>query len=285
MRLFCFLLSVWCILAACNRPQTDLSAADFEAEEPASGTVVAQVGPESITQVQVEQRLRQLDQEDFNFASSSTGQRNFLQLLVREKLAALDAKAHGLDKSDEYLTALEDKREELHALYQTYAQQLLLHLWEDYLQESGTLQITDEEIESYYKKYPYEMKIKQIILPDAQTADDVWRELKHNKNRWKELERRYSIAPQRSHGQEITFMPGEFMSELEDIAANSPTGSVQGFVKTTQGFHIIMKTGERRLSLKDAAPRIRSVLENQKLDTLLQDLQTKYKVVFYEQNN
>ena len=80
-------------------------------------------------------------------------------------------------------------------------------------------------------------------------------------------------------------MPGEFIADLEVIAANSPTGSVQGFVKTSQGFHIIMKTGERKLSLKEAAPRIRSVLENQKMDALLQNLQTKYKVVFYEQNN
>ena len=45
-----------------------------------------------------------------------------------------------------------------------------------------------------------------------------------------------------------------------------------------------MKTRERRLSLKDAAPRIRTVLENQKIDAALNALQNKYKVVIYEQD-
>ena len=80
-------------------------------------------------------------------------------------------------------------------------------------------------------------------------------------------------------------MPGEFIPELEVIAANSSTGTVQGFVKTAQGFHIIMKTGERRLHLQEAAPRIRTILENKKKDALLETLQNKYKVIIYEQND
>ena len=128
------------------------------------------------------------------------------------------------------------------------------------------------------------MTIKQLIIPDAETADAVWRELKRSKKRWKELERQYSKAPQQSYGKEISFMPGEFIAELEVIAANSATGSVQGFVKTSQGFHIIMKTGERKLKLQEATPRIRAILENQKLDAALNALKNKYKVVIYEQD-
>ena len=46
-----------------------------------------------------------------------------------------------------------------------------------------------------------------------------------------------------------------------------------------------MKTGERRLSLKDAADRIRAILENQKTDAALNALQNKYEVIIYEQTN
>ena len=194
------------------------------------------------------------------------------------------AKDEEIDQSDVYLTALEDKRAQLRDIYNEYATLLLGRLWEESMLEKGILAVTDEEIAAYYDKYPYEMTIKQLIIPDAQTADAVWRELKRSKSRWKELERQYSKAPEQSKGQEITFMPGEFIPELEVIAANSPTGSVQGFVKTAQGFHIIMKTRERRLSLKDAAPRIRAILEKQKEDAALNALQNKYKVVIYEQD-
>ena len=291
------LILLGCIgfFTACSKPPQEPTPSqptvnfDLPVTEPVSADIpegwIVKVGPEYITRQQLEDLLENLDPQDQAFAQTAQGRQNFIQLLIREKLAQLDAKQKGLDKSDLYLTDLEDKRAQLAAIYQNYADRLLLHLWDDYLQQRGTLNVTDEEIETYFKKYPYEMKIKQIIIPDAQTADMVWRELKHNKGRWKELERRYSIAPENSFGKEFSVMPGEFIAELEVIAANSPTGSVQGFVKTPQGFHIIMKTAERRLSLKDAAPRIRAILENQKRDEMLKSLQNRYEVVIYEQND
>lgn len=286
MRVFYIVFILLGMLAACNKPQSPVLPQTPQTQSSASEEeVLALVEEDPITPQQVSFRLQQLDQEDANFAQSQTGQRHFLQLLIREKLASLDARDKQLDKSDEYTRALADKRAQLQEIYQQYAEQLLLHLWEDQLRQTGVLNISDEEIAAYHKKYPYEMTIKQLILDDAQTAEEIWRQVKSSKSRWKELENRYSVAPQQSKGKEISFMPGEFIPELEVIAANSAVGSVQGFVKTAQGFHIIMKTKERRLSLQEAAPRIRSVLEQQKMDALLQDLQTKYKVIIYEQHN
>ena len=291
-----FWISFLCLacLAACNKPQPadPLAEVDFDqpaptvpAQDQSQEVWVAQVGPEYITRAQLDEILETLDPQDRAFAQTPIGQRNFIQLLVREKLATLDAKEKELDKSEQYLDALVDKRAQLTEIYQNYARQLLLRMWDNHQHEQEALKITDSEIETYFKKYPYEMTIRQIIIADAQTAETILRELKHKKNRWKELERQYSVAPERSRGKELSFMPGEFIPELEVVAANSPVGSVQGFVKTSQGFHIIMKTGERRLSLKDASPRIRTILENQKRDAALDALQNKYKVVIYEQND
>ena len=272
-------------LAACSPQEpADPQARPDKIAAPSENTVI-QVGPAEITRKQVEERLNQLDKADRSFATSQAGSRNFLQLLAREQLAVLDAQDKKLDKSENYIADLKAKRKQLDEIYQAYADQLLLRLWEEDNRANGLITVSEEEIAAYHKKYPYEMKVKQIIVTDPQTAETLWRELKHNKSRWKELERRYSVAPERSRGKEITIMPGEFIPELEVIAANSPIGSVQGFVKTSQGFHIIMKTGERRLALKDASERIRTILENQKQDALLDALQNKYEVVIYEQNN
>lgn len=270
------------LLAACHKTQEPDAA---EGTEPAADEIiVAQVGPDVITQQQLDDRLAVLTQDDRKFAQTAVGRRNFINLLARERLIALDAKDENLDQSDVYLTAMEDKRQQLKDIYEEYSHQLLGRLWEQSLQEKGLLSVTDEEISAYYDKYPYEMTIKQIIISDAQTADAVYRELRRAKSRWNTLEKQYSTAPDQSKGKEITFMPGEFIPELEVIAANSPTGSVQGFVKTAQGFHIIMKTREHKLKLKEAAARIRVILENQKIDAVLNALQNKYKVVIYEED-
>ncbi len=282
MKNFLFLFLGISLLAACGRKSpTDIST-DLDSA-PAKDTIVAEVGPTQITQRQLDERLALLPEQDQEFAQTSIGRKNFIHLLAREQLIALDAKEEDLDKEDFYLTALEDKREQLKEIYLSFSTDLLNRMWEEHMREKGITSVTDEEIAQYYDKYPYEMTIKQIIIPDAETADAVWRELKRSKKRWKELERQYSKAPEESNGKEISFMPGEFIAELEVIAANSATGSVQGFVKTAQGFHIIMKTGERRLKLAEAAPRIRTILENQKIDAALNALQNKYKVVIYEQ--
>ncbi|MBR2865045.1 MAG: peptidylprolyl isomerase [Elusimicrobiaceae bacterium] len=283
MKKFLFLLLTISLLTACDKaPQEPARAAAAESQPSAKEMVVAEVGPVQITQAQLENRLALLPEEDQEFAKTNIGRKNFIQLLVREELAALDAKEEELDKQDFYLTALEDKREQLKEIYQDFSKDLLNRMWEEHLLKSGVIAVTDQEIADYFDKYPYEMTIKQIIIADAETADAVLRELKRSKKRWRELERQYSKAPQQSQNQEISFMPGEFIAELEVIAANTPTGSTQGFVKTSQGFHIIMKTGERRLKLKEAAPRIRTILENQKMDSALNALQKKYKVVIYE---
>ena len=242
----------------------------------------ARVGKETITEQDVASRLALLSDDDREFAQTPIGRQNLLQIITREKLIAAAAKDEKLDESDVYLSIMEDKRRQLEDIYNEFAAQTLEQLWYDELKEKGETAVSDEEISAYYKKYPYEMTIKQIIIDNAQTADQVLRALKSSPRRWKELERQYSVAPESLR--QITVMPGEYLPDIEVIAANSPTGSVQGFFKTAQGFHIIMKTSDKRLSRKDAEPRIRQVLEDRKLDKVLDSLKNKYEVVIYEKS-
>jgi len=237
-----------------------------------------------VSQQDIDAHLEFLSDKDRAFAATPIGRQNLLQLIVREKLIAADAHAQQLQKTPEYKEAVLEKKKELDGVLQMYAADLLERQWYDAYAKKGTFDVSEEEIDAYYKKYPYEMTVRQIILDNAQTADEVLRALKRSHSRWQELERQYSIAPEALRGSNVTFMPGEFLPEIEVIAANSSTGSVQGFIKTSLGFHIIMKTSERRLSKKDAAPRIRAILEQQKLDRLLENLQTKYEVIIHETN-
>ncbi len=235
----------------------------------------------AVTDEDIRERLRFLSAQDMNFAQTTIGKQNLAQIVLREKLIQADALAHGLNESADYQKLITEKRLQLDEIYQQYSQQMLENLWYEKHRQNGDLQVTQEEIDAYYKKYPYEMTVQQIIVDNAETADQVLRELKRSPGRWKELSRKYNIAPQTIQNAKFTFMPGEFLPDIEVIAANSSQGSVQGFIKTAFGFHIIMKTGEKRLSKQEAAPRIKAVLENKKADKILENLQNKYEVMIY----
>ncbi|MBO5911455.1 MAG: peptidylprolyl isomerase [Elusimicrobiaceae bacterium] len=264
------LFVVLCLcLCACRKPQ------DTQKDKTA-----APIGTVTITEQDIQSALELLGDKDRKFADTTLGRQNLLQILTREKLILQDAATQNLAQDKTYQNLLAQHQAQLDKAQQAYAQDMLMELW--YEKQAKKLEPTEKEIKQYYDKYPYEMTIKQIIVDNAQTADQVLRTLKGAPGRWKEMARQYSVAP--STLQTLTFMPGEYLESLEIIAANSPSGKAQGFFKTTQGFHIIMKTNEKQLSFKEAEPRIRQILQNQKLDELLDTLKTKYEVIIYDKN-
>ena len=262
-----FMLAVCLSLCACHK------------EEPAQETA-STLGTVTVTEQDIQNGFDLLSDQDRKFAQTSFGRQNLVQILAREKLILQDAHTQGLEQDKEYQQALTQKRAELEEVYNQFAQEALVRTW--YEKNGKKLEPSEKEIKDYYDKFPYEMTIKQIIIDNAQTADQTLRTLKSSPARWKEMSRQYNIAP--TSLQTLTFMPGEYLDNLEAVAANSAVGKVQGFFKTPQGFHIIMKTGEKRLSFEQAAPRIRQILENQRVDDLLDTLKTQYEVIIYDKN-
>jgi len=273
MRYFWLLGLVVVSLASCQK----------ENHTPDADTVAVRVGDTFVTQTDVAARQRFLTKAEKSFVQTPVGRQNLVQIIAREKLIAADAKNNQLDLNPEYQNLLAEKRKELDEIYADYAAHLLERLWyREQTKEHGRAEVTEEEMKNYFEKYPYEMTVKQIIVDNAQTADQVLHTLKGHPAQWNTLSRQYNIAPEELRT--ISFMPGEYLDNLEVVAANSPIGKVQGFFKTAQGFHIIMKTGEKRLTWQEAQPRIHQVLENQKMDRLLDLLKTKYEVIIYDKN-
>ena len=273
MKRYIWFLFVLCLsISACHKEETPVQ--EGVSAPRASGNNI------TITQQDIQNGLALLDEQDRKFAQTAFGKQNLLQILAREKLILQDARSSKLEQNEEYQAALKQKRAELDTVYDQFAQEALIRTW--YEQQEKEMEPSEKEIKAYYNKYPYEMTIKQIIVDNAQTADQTLKILKGSPGRWNEISRQQNKAP--AALQTITFMPGEYLDNLEAVAANSSTGKVQGFFKTPQGFHIIMKTGENRLSLDQATPRIRQILINQRLDKLLDTLKTKYEVVIYDEN-
>lgn len=274
-----FLMTLILSCAACapkqeNTPQEPLIYND--------SPVLAYVNNQPITQKDFDKAANNLDDAFKNFAYTKMGKANFLSFLISEKLLLEDAKTRGINLTKEYqaeVAALEEAQKDALKTAKNFA--LRKHLLET-LAQDGTLNVTEDEIKEYHKKYPYEITIRQLIINDSQKAANVMKEMRNVRtvSRFSDFARQYSDEPllRKSGGEMHPFIPGEYLPQIEVPAATSKLMEVQGFFTTPQGNHIIMKTAETRLTYNNAKDRIKLILENQKLDNYLNSLNKKYNI-------
>ncbi len=244
--------------------------------------ILAKVAGYNITQEEFDEKAEYLDPAFKQYVSTPQGKQNFLNYLISERLLQQEALFKNLQNDPEYQqkvdTIIKQQEEHLKRSKEFLLRKTLL----DNLYSQGVLYVGEDEIKDYYKKYPYEIQILQIILNDPQEAAQVMNYVKGTKtqNSFKEAVVRFSKEPlaKQNKGVLPPFIPGEYLAEIEVPAANSSSGQVQGFIQTPLGFHIIMKVGENRLTYDKAKERIKTILEKQKLDGYLNSLKEKYGV-------
>ncbi len=266
-------------LAACTAKQ---EIPPQEEQVYTNSPVLAYVDNQPITQEDFDKAANNLDPNFKTFVKTKSGRANFLSFLISEKLLLTDAKKRGLDLTQKYqeeIAALEAAQQAALETAKNFA--LRRNLLES-LAKDGTLSVSEDEIKAYYKKYPYEITIRQFIISDPQKAADVMKQMRKIStiSRFAEFARQFSDEPlsKKSGGEMAPFIPGEYLPQIEVPAANSKLMEVQGFITTARGNHIIMKVAEKRLSYNDAKERIKMILENQKLDSYLNSLNKKYNI-------
>lgn len=274
MNKYLFVLCLCVLICACKQePEPQLPPQD----------ALALIGTQPITQTDFDNAAQDFDEDFKKFIQSGFGKENFLKYLINEKLLIKAAKDKGLEQSPQYInriTEIEQRQEKALAQAKNY---ILNQLLMQQLEQDGTLNVSEEEIKNYYKKYPYQISLLEILLDDPKEAADVTRSIRNAKTvaTFQDAVRRFSKDPvsKKNNGHLQPFIPGEYLPQIEVAAANTPNYQVQGFIKTARGFHIIMKTGEERLAYNQATKdRIKQILEKQKLDAYLSSLKDKYGV-------
>ncbi len=275
------LFSVLCLCACSNAGEEDYSSQTLT-----ETGVLAKVGGEEITQEDFDKKAQNLDEDFSSFIKTPVGRDNFLDLIISERLFLKEAQNEGLDKDEGYQKQVDDLQEQLKQNFAAAKEFMLLSMLSEKLKKEGVTSVSEEEIKAYYKKYPYQISLLQILVTDAQLAADLTKQLKGaSQARFLEAVKKFSIDPvtKDNGGRLEPFIPGEYIAEIEIAAANTPVMQVQGFFKTAHGFHIIMKTGEEALSYPQAKDKIQQILEKQKQDAYLNSLKQKYGVeVKYE---
>lgn len=262
------------ILCACEKTPLNNNAQ--------SGDVLATVAGEPITTTDFETEASSLDDSFQKYLDTDIGRENFLNYLINEKLIIKAAKDNGLENDPQYIKEIKDIEDQQKRSLEKAKDYSLSRLMAQKLYDDGTIAVSEEEIKAYYDKYPYQIYLMEIVLQDAKEAADVTRAIRNSKTKqtFQDAVKRFSKDPvsKQNKGELPPFIPGEYLPQIEVAAANTPAYQVQGFIKTPRGFHIIMKTGEEKLSYNKAKDRIKEILERQKMDAYLNSLKGKYGV-------
>jgi len=239
------------------------------------GTIIAKVGNDFITAEEVQLRLDNLGPAASGYLSTKNGRKQLMNLIIREKLIKQEAIKSEVSKSDKFKAKMEEKQLEINGLLEAYRDYTLNKMWLEEMKKTK-FAVSNQEAKEYYGKYPYVMTIGHILMKDNyKEAEAVYRRLKSGAD-FDQMAKDYSIDT------ETIYLPpmmrGEFLPELDDMITKMKQGETQGIARTDLGLHILKKFKQEKMPENEAIPRIKKIIEKQKFDKYIDELQTKLKV-------
>lgn len=159
----------------------------------------------------------------------------------------------------------------------TYLKSMLCErdILQQYVKERivAEIRFSEKELHSYYEEHKSDfmqaprVTIRQLLLASENEAKQARAKL--TSQNFAELARELSIAPEASEGGLLgPFVKGE-MPSLFDVAFEMSPGEIQGILKSTYGFHIIMlerKYPKVQLSWEAARAQIEKMLGRKRED-------------------
>ncbi|MBI4377141.1 MAG: peptidylprolyl isomerase [Elusimicrobia bacterium] len=242
-------------------------------------TVMARVGSLEITQNEFRRKLSEVAQSYQNYVITPNGRRQFLDILIREKMILAAASDSEVARSPEFKAQVERLKKEEEERLREGREYLLTRLWLDDLKKRGTLKPTEEEARDYHRKHDREVHIRHILVASPEEAEELANRVRRGAS-FAQMAKTKSLdgATAVDGGKMQAAIYGEIIPELEDIVFRMRLGEISGPIKSKFGYHILKKESERRLSYNEAEERIIRLLEKQKLDRYLQSIQPKYPV-------
>ncbi|RYZ80081.1 MAG: hypothetical protein EOP04_26560, partial [Proteobacteria bacterium] len=184
---------------------------------------------------------------------------------LKEPARYTDCVQEWSDTSKRLTTVIRDKKDSEHLKSMLCEKSILSQYVSDRINASVAL--SDDELKAYYNDHknefnePTRVVIRQIVLGNEDEAKKV--RAKVTPNNFAQLAKEISITPEAKSGGLLgPFAKGD-MPSVFDIAFEMNPGSIQGILKSTYGFHILMlekKLPRVELSLEAAKPKITKAL-------------------------
>jgi parvulin-like peptidyl-prolyl isomerase len=242
--------------------------------------IIAKVGSEKITESYVRQKLEEIAPNAQSYLSTRPGRKQFLDILVNEKLMILAARKSKTVSSAEYKKRVAIMENDLKTRLDYYKDYMLAKMWVEDLRQND-IKVTDAEVDAYLEKYPYEIVVEHIVTTTYDEAEALLKRIKAGADFAR-------TAKENSLDRENVRLPpvmyGEFVPELEDMAFKMRPGEIQGVVKTGLGYHILRKISQTKPAQTQVRERIRRIVEKKKFDAYLAQFQAKAKVEVLDEN-
>ena len=243
--------------------------------------VLARVGRLKITQSEFQRKLGEVSSGYQDYVLTPSGRRQFLDVLVREKLVLAAAQQSDVPRSAEFRARLKQLRRDEEERVREGGETMLTMMWIEDLRKRGAIRPSDEEVRAYMAKYPTEVEIRHILLASSEKAEAVAKRLRSGANFAKVAEKESLDAVTAAEGGRFPpLLYGEVLPELEEVVFRMRAGEIGGPLKSKFGYHVLRKDSERRISYdkEEARERVARLLEKQKLDHHLQQVQEKFPV-------
>ena len=186
---------------------------------PSSETVVAKVGAMKITQSEFRRKLGEVAQNYQNYVLTPNGRRQFLDVLIREKMVLAAAQASEVPRSAEFRAQLERLRAEEEERAKESREYLLTKLWLDDLRQRGALKLSEDEVRGHHRKYPIEVDLRHILVAAPGEAEALAKKVRGGAN-FAQLAKSNSLdaATAADGGRMQPAIYGEIIPDLEDVA-------------------------------------------------------------------
>lgn len=269
-------------MAAMSRAWIPLCAALlFAACRGEKDPVLARVGKLTIKHSEFQRKLTDVSSGYQEYVLTPSGRRQFLDVLIREKLVLAAAQHSDVPRSADFRARLEQLRKDEEDRVRDGSEALLTTLWIEDLRKRGSLKVSDEEVRDYIVKHPDEVEVRHVLLGTAESAESVAKKLRGGANFAKVAQEQSLDASTAAQGGKFPpLMYGEVIPELEEAVFRMRVGEIGGPLKSKFGYHVVRKDGEKKLSAasEETRERVSHLLEKQKLDRYLQQMQEKFPV-------
>ena len=257
--------------------------------------VIAKAGQVRITTQDLMAEIENSPDTIKTYLSTMEGKKQFLDIILREKILMNAAERSGVIRKKEVQQSLKSYRDRMKEQEGEYRKGLILR---EYLRElkDTDLKVDEAEIRKYFDEHhddfsnPVRVTASHILTPTQEEAEKVLARLKKNED-FARLAREVSKDPSADRGGVILNEVGEpariakgdylDLPEFEKALFDLKTGRISGVVKTKIGYHVIKKTGEMKMPAQtydQAAPQIHRVLERKKFDEWVEKSKKEQKV-------
>ncbi|MFA6030565.1 MAG: peptidylprolyl isomerase [Elusimicrobiota bacterium] len=238
---------------------------------------IARVGRSYITESEFRRKLGEVAPDYRNYVLSPYGQRQFLDVLIREKMVLEAARKAGVEKRTEYRDQVAALRREEEEKLREAGDYLLTRMWFEELRSKGVLKVEEAEIRAFFEKHPAEAQVRHILLASPEEAEKAAAAARGGG--FAAIAQKLSLDADTAAGggRMPPALFGELIPEFE-VVWHMKTGEIAGPVRSKFGYHVVQKEGEKPVPYEKAEPRIRRILEKEKLDRHLQSLQTSFPV-------